>query len=62
MTILIFLTSKPALLLLNLNKKLAVYRKHFQKIALLDLKIVSELRKNLSSSFHYIKLIVFETM
>ena len=31
MTILIFFTSKPALLLLNLSKKLAVYRKHFQK-------------------------------
>ena len=46
MTILIFLTPKPLLLLLNSNKKPAVYRKHFRKIALLYLKIVGELRKN----------------
>ena len=51
MTILIFLTSKPSLFLLNLHKKPSVYRKHFQKIVLLHLKIVRELRKNLSSFF-----------
>ena len=62
MEILIFLTSKPSLLNLNLNQIPAVYRKHFRKIALLHLKIVSGLRKNLSSFFHQIKLIVFETV
>ena len=45
MTILIFLTSKPSLILLNLNTP-AVYRKHFRKIALFHLKIAIELRKN----------------
>ena len=45
MTILIFFTSKSSLLLLNLNKKPAVYRKLFQKIVLLHLKIVSKRKK-----------------
>ena len=62
MTILIFLTSKPLLLLLNLNKKPAVYRKHSRKVALLYLKILSELRKSLGSFFYHIKFIVFETV
>ena len=57
-----FLTSKPSLLYLNLNKKPAVYRKHFRKIALLHLKIVSELRKNLRSFSHHINFIVFGTV
>ena len=49
MTILIFLTFKLSLLLLNLNKKTAEYRKRFRKIVLLHLKIVSELERSLSS-------------
>ena len=56
MAILIFFTSKPSLLLLNLNKKPPVYRKYLQKIGLLHLKIVSKLRNNLSSFFHHIKV------
>ena len=62
MTIFIFWTSKPPLPILNLTKKAAVYRKHFRNIALLHFNIVSELRKNLSSFFHHIKFIVFETV
>ena len=43
---LIFLTSKPSALLLDLDKKPAVCRKYFQKIILLHLKIMGELKKN----------------
>ena len=39
-----------------------VCRNQIWKIALLYLKIVSELRKNFSSFFHRIKFIVFETV
>ena len=62
MTILIFLTSKPLLLLLNQNKNPAIYRKHFRKFVLLHLKIVNKQRKNLSSFFHHSKFIVFEKL
>ena len=48
--------------IISFKFKPAVYRKQFQKIVLLHLKIVSELRKNLSSFFYHIKFIVFETM
>ena len=60
MTTLMFLTSKPSLLYLNLNKKPEVYGKHFQKNSLFYLKVVSELRKNLSSCFHHINFIVYK--
>ena len=62
MTTLIFLISKPSSLHLNLNKKPAVSRKHFRKIAVLYLKTVSELRNDFSLFFHHIKFIVFETV
>ena len=62
MTTLIFLTSKPSLLCSDLNKKPAVYRKQFRKIAWFYLKIVSELRKNLCLFFQYIMFIVLKIL
>ena len=63
MAILIFLNLGPSLLLLNLNKKNSRLQETLPKNCLkLHLKIMSKLRKNLSSFFHHITFIVFEKM
>ena len=57
------LTSKPSLLYSDLKKNSAAYIENTsEKLNLLQLKIVSELRKNLSSFFYHIKFIVYETV
>ena len=57
------LTSKPSLLYSDLKKNPAAYIGNTsEKLNLLQLKIVSELRKNLSSFFYHIKFIVYETV